>query len=249
MTVSSGAPLTLIATRPRPQSEALARACAERGWGCVLSPLLEIRPLGATIDLDGVAALAFTSANGVEAFARLSPDRSRTAFCVGRASAAAARAAGFADVRFADGDVAALAARVAADPPAGAVLHPGGTARAGDLAGALAATGIEARTIDVYEAVRASSLSAEALSALRGARVAEGSPRLAAALFSPRTARAFSRLVPPEALSRIWIAALSPAVVGALETPGSYARIVVAERPDASGLFEALERDLMSGAL
>ena len=48
--------------------------------------------------LDGVQAVLFTSANGVRAFAAATTRRGFRAFAVGDATAAAARAAGFADV-------------------------------------------------------------------------------------------------------------------------------------------------------
>ena len=90
----------------------------------VVSPVLEIVPLPAPLDLDGLQGLIFTSANGVEQFAARSPDRSLPAWCVGAMTAAAARRAGFA-ARSADGDVGDLAALVVAGhrPGAGDFLH------------------------------------------------------------------------------------------------------------------------------
>ena len=80
-----------------------------------VAPLLAIRPIPQPApDLTGVAALAFTSANGVAAFAALTPDRSRPVFTVGDATAQAARAAGFARVESAGGDLDRLAALITA---------------------------------------------------------------------------------------------------------------------------------------
>ena len=109
-------PRTLLLTRPRAQSEAFAEALAERLPGRfrpVISPLLEIVPLPAPLDLADVQGLIFTSANGVEQFAARTPDRSLPAWCVGDDDRrrGAARA-GFA-ARSADGDVADLAALIA----------------------------------------------------------------------------------------------------------------------------------------
>ena len=57
-----------------------------------------------------MTSLVFTSANGVAAFAALTPDRALPVFTVGDATAEAARAAGFAAVRSAGGDIGMLAA-------------------------------------------------------------------------------------------------------------------------------------------
>ena len=81
--------------------------------------------------LDGAAGLLFTSANGVRAFAAASPRRDLPALAVGDATAAAARAAGFADVASAGGNVAdlALLVRRRLEPEAGALVHSRGAAR------------------------------------------------------------------------------------------------------------------------
>lgn len=54
-------------------------------------------------------------------------------FAVGDATAEAARAAGFADVRSAAGDIHALARLIAAEAPPGPLLAPGAREPAGDL--------------------------------------------------------------------------------------------------------------------
>jgi hypothetical protein len=112
------------------------------------------RPV-AVVDLSGVAALAFTSVNGVAAFARLHGDRDRPVFAVGDRTARAAREAGFADVASADGDVEALAALILGQAARldGAVLHPCALEPAGDLVSPLVAAGLSARRLAVYETV------------------------------------------------------------------------------------------------
>jgi uroporphyrinogen-III synthase len=121
----------------------------------LVDPLLAVVPLSPTIDLDGVAALAFTSVNGVEAFARLSADRRRPVFAVGDRTARAAREAGFAEVASADGDVEALAALIA--EPGGADRRRGAAPRrpdAGRRPGhAPGRSGLIARRVAVYETV------------------------------------------------------------------------------------------------
>jgi len=82
--------------------------------------------------LTGIAALAFTSRNGVAAFAALSDDRSLPVFTVGDATAEAARTAGFAAVRSAAGALEDLA-RLLAEAAPGLVLAPGALEPSGDL--------------------------------------------------------------------------------------------------------------------
>ena len=139
-------------TRASPGAERTADALRKLGHSPLLSPVMRVKQLSAAIDLTGVAALAFTSANGVEAFTVRSPGRDLKVFAVGDATAQTAREAGFTDVVSAHGDVAALGALIAgAGLPEGAVvLHPGGRELAGDLPGA-AGPGVVIRQAALYE--------------------------------------------------------------------------------------------------
>ncbi len=128
--------MRILITRPIEDAKPLADALEERGIEVLIEPLLEIRHLeDAEIDLDGVQALLFTSANGVRAFAALSPRRDLKVFTVGDGSADAARQAGFPNVESAKGDVEALAALVVDRLKAedGILFHAAGTVTAGDL--------------------------------------------------------------------------------------------------------------------
>lgn len=140
-------------TRAEPGASETAARTAALGFQPRVLPLLE------TVDLPvepGLLAadgpLAFTSANGVRAYARLSPRRAGPVYVVGAATAAAARAAGFADVIEGAGNVEALADRILADAPAGEVLHASAREPAGDLVGRLAAAGRPARRVALYAA-------------------------------------------------------------------------------------------------
>lgn len=134
--------------RAQPGADATAMRLRALGHEPVVAPVLEVRALPAVLDLNGVEALAFTSANGVRAFATLEASRRWPVFAVGDATAAVARETGFADVESADGDVDALGRLIAARRP-GLVLHPCATETAGDLK----AAGTEVRTTAVYETV------------------------------------------------------------------------------------------------
>src|SRR5262245_38438369 len=83
-------------TRAQPGADVTAERVRALGHEAVVAPLLAVRMIpDVSIDLRGVAALAFTSANGVRAFADASGERGLKVFAVGAATASAARAAGF----------------------------------------------------------------------------------------------------------------------------------------------------------
>ena len=143
-------------TRAQPGADATAKRVRALGHDPIMAPLLQISPLTAdALDLADVGALAFTSANGVRAFACLTARRDLRVFAVGAATAKAAKEAGFRQVLSADGDVAALAAGIAARKSDlnGVVLHPGASDPAGDLSADLSARGITSRRLDLYDTV------------------------------------------------------------------------------------------------
>jgi len=236
--------MRILVTRPRADAEALVAALAARGHEALVAPMLEIRapaPGAAPPDLDGVQALLFTSANGVRALAALTARRDLPVFAVGDASARAARAAGFARVESAGGDVADLVRLVLArcDPAAGALYHAAASRLAGDLKAALADAGFALRRDTLYESVAAQALP-EAL------RAALASGRLdAATFFSPRTAATFVALVRDAGLAaactRVTALCLSPAVAEAL-APLAWRAVEVAAAPTQDSLLAALDR-------
>lgn len=200
------APLTVWITRAEPGAAATAERVAALGHRPLVAPLLRIEPLSdVVIDLTGVAALAFTSANGVRAFAALSPRRDIRVFSVGAGTTAAAKAAGFRSILSAEGDVNALAGRIAArrSELRGAVLHAGAAEPAGDLVGALTAEGLEARGLALYDSVPA-PLPPEVLDGLDTIDVA--------LLHSPKAARALARILRGRSQPGLRLLCLSQAV-------------------------------------
>ena len=148
--------LKIWITRAQPGADATAERVRALGHDAVVGPLLAVRNLeGVRVELSGVGALAFTSGNGVRAFAELSGERSLKVFAVGQATAQAARAAGFRSVLSSDGDVEALALGIEQrrGEIRGLVLHPGAAELAGDLPAALEKYGVPANRLVVYETV------------------------------------------------------------------------------------------------
>ena len=223
-------------TRASPGAEATAARLAALGFEALVDPLLDVRDLSPVLDLTGVAALAFTSVNGVAAFARLDDDRTRPVFAVGDRTAQAARAAGFADVISADGDVAALAALIVAQTSDldGAVLHPSAQEPAGDLLSPLAQAGLSARRLAVYETVERNPLP-ETLE-----RLAELDTVL---LHSPRAARKLSEVLAKRPAPALRALCLSAAVAQPLETlvqAGALASVAFAPHPSETALLHFL---------
>src|SRR4051794_17112914 len=149
--------MRLLVTRPEPDNVRTAAALRAKGHEVLLAPLLHIEAVAdADFGAPPWAAILLTSANGARAVADHPRQAELTALpvlTVGRSSADAARAAGFADVTSADGgadDLARLAARrfTGARQP---LLYLAGEDRSGELA----VPGLAVRTVVVYRAAKA----------------------------------------------------------------------------------------------
>jgi uroporphyrinogen-III synthase len=183
--------MRLLVTRPEADAERTAAALRVCGHIVVVAPLLRIEPVeDAEIAAGAFAAIVVTSANAALAIARhrrFAALRSLPVFAVGGRSAQAMRAAGFADVVSADGDVSDLASLVTRRVKSGAsLLYLAGADRAGDLAGGLSERGFVVGTVVIYRAVAAAVLPSAAADALAGG--VDGVLH-----FSPRSAEAFVR--------------------------------------------------------
>ncbi|MFM7347194.1 MAG: uroporphyrinogen-III synthase [Tagaea sp.] len=235
--------LRVLVTRPRGEAEIFAATLEARGHDSVLAPLLDIvLEESARVDLGGVRAVLFTSANGVRAWARIGAPHESEAFCVGDATAQAAREAGFTLVHSAGGDVAALAELVRAklSPAEGALLHAAGSALAGDLAGDLGKDGFEVRRVQLYRQDVATTLPFAAVQALRDGKID------AVTFFSPRTAETFVRLAKSAdllaALAATHAVGLSQAALDvAREEGATWKSARAAAQPTEASLLDALD--------
>ncbi|WP_339949340.1 uroporphyrinogen-III synthase [uncultured Albimonas sp.] len=233
------APLALV-TRPEPSGGRLAEQLQAAGWRTLPAPLMRFEALEAVADPAGAWGVALTSASG----ARAAPPagapggqalRALPCFCVGEATAEAARAAGFADVRASDGDAAALAALISGHAPAGAeVVHLCGRHGGDALADALAAAGIRARQVVVYAMAAADALPPEADAALAAGQVKM------IPVFSPRSGGILARLLGPgHDLRRTVAVAISLAAAEGLSDLG-FARVRVAGAPTRKAMRAAM---------
>src|SRR5437867_2873635 len=109
--------MRLLVTRPQPDGARTAALLRAQGHAVEIAPALRTEPVAARFGRGPFTALIMTSANAARA-AQTHPRgnelRALPVFAVGRSSAETARAAGFADVVSADGDVDDLAALLAA---------------------------------------------------------------------------------------------------------------------------------------
>jgi len=232
--------MRLLLTRPREDSAELADALANIGVTALMEPLLRIEFVDAPPPgLSGVQALLVTSANGVRAFAKVSPERDIPVYAVGDTSARAARDLGFAQVESASGDVEALAALVCdrLEPADGDLLHVAGSRLAGDLAGSLQKSGFGYRRAVLYAAEKTMQLSDAAQ------RAVETGELDGVVLYSPRTADGLVGLLRAAGLAgkckHMTAFCLSGAVAdkaGAL----NWQNMVVADSPDQAALIETI---------
>ena len=235
-------PKLIVVTRPREASEALAATLKARGYEVLVEPLIEIAPCAADLpDLSRYDALAFTSANGVTAFAAASAVRDLPCYAVGKQTEMALLAAGFSDVRRGDGDAVALAGRAAQEQPAGTrILHVAGKDVSKDLGALLADSGIIADRATLYEALPAQTLSKRLVEALYACTIDS------VLLFSARTAGVFERLVSKAGLtgscSGVRAICLSPQVADTVRGLPWRALTAPAE-PTTEALLALLTRD------
>jgi len=225
-------PLVWI-SRAEPGAAETARYVEALGYRPVVAPVLAMENLAHPIGLAGVAALAFTSANGVRAFAAASDMRELPVFTVGDRTADEARMAGFRRVRSAGGDVEALVRLLIEHKPAGLVLHAGTHEPAGDLAGALTKIGIPARHVVIYRAVDAEPTAA----------LAVWEQLSAVLIHSPRAGRALERLMAARAAPQMHAIAISEAAAKPLKHL-DLASVAVAPLPNEAKLLTLLTETL-----
>lgn len=220
--------MRVAVTRALPEAEQTAARLRARGAEPLLAPLLVREALPLAPLAPGAQALLFTS-SASPGLVQDTQARALLALCVGDATAQAARAAGFADVRSADGDVEKLAALAQAEltPQRGRLVHVSGADVAGDLAGRLSAMGFEIERRVAYKAHAVTALPA-----------AFAGPLDAVLFHSARAAQAFQALGAPGS-GRLAAGCLSPAVAAAARQ-ARWRCLIVAPAPREDALIDAV---------
>lgn len=233
--------MRLLVTRPEREAETLAARLRALGHEPMLAPVLEIVTLPfAGIDPDSVGGVVFTSRNAISAAAPFAPALlALPAYCVGEATAAAARQAGFGGALSAGGDASDLVELIRSRAVPGSVLlYLRGEETRSDIAGDLARRGIGIEERVVYAARSVPSLRAEAVAALSARRV-DG-----ILLFSPRSAEVFMELA--RQAGAVQGAGFPPchciSEAAAAPCRRAGAPTVVAARPDLESLLDTLNR-------
>lgn len=235
--------IPVLVTRPRAQANGFVRKLTARFGPRVrpfVSPLMAPQFLSPPLPDGPFSGVIFTSARAVEAAVRLRADLPRRAYCVGRATAAAAAAAGF-DAQSADGDVSDLAAGLLSRPESGRLLYLRGVDTAGDLENYLIKNNIAVQSLQVYLQAGL-PLEGESRALLRR----PGGVILP--LFSPRSALIFGKAMPADARASLGIAAMSAAVATAASAIPRSA-LVIAAKPDADAMLDAVESLLAAASL
>ncbi|WP_269585258.1 uroporphyrinogen-III synthase [Roseibium sp. Sym1] len=232
--------MRFLVTRPQPECRRTAERLRALGHAAEEVPLLTCTEYPPDrFDLSNVSALAISSRRAVAVLAghgQLADLQKLPVFTVGRATAEAARKAGFAEVVSADGDLAALAELILArrdglEP--GSVLYPAAEDRAGELDEVLAGGKMSCRTVAVYRMVPVETVPQELIEALSG-EAYDG-----VLIYSKRTAEALRSLlragVPGDKFSRMPVYALSKQ---AGEPLSEAMRVKVASAPNENALLE-----------
>lgn len=232
--------MRILITRPADAAAAFAAALQALGHDTLCASLLTVRfREGPPVDLQGVAALAVTSANGVRALARRSPRRDVLMVAVGPQTAEAATLAGYARVLCAPGTAEALAEAMPrwVKPDDGVILHAAGSDAGMALCERLAGLGYAARQEVLYDVDAASVLPEPAVQALVQKRID------VAFFFSPKSARAFRNAVSHAGLAPacagLAAICISEATAAALR-PLAFRNVRLAAKPNREALLEAL---------
>ncbi len=220
----------LLMTRPQDAAQRFVSALPDRltaGLQVIYTPLIAVKTLAQNIDLDGIEAVIFTSANGVTAAAGNFAVAGKPAYCLGQRTTLQAQDAGWkAELcgRTADELIADLVQR----RPIGTILHLRGQHTRGNVAERLTTAGLNCRELVIYDQPLL-GLTAEAKSVL------STSPDVVAPLFSPRTARQFADLCPDGA--EIHLIAMSEAVAEPLKLLKCKG-LWVCKEPDATSMAQ-----------
>lgn len=222
------AQVPILLTRPRDAAERFEARLRAEGIKApvVISPVLRIVPRGGEVP-EAMAGAIFTSKNGV----MMAEGRDLPAWCVGEATAEAARAKGWHAIA-AGGDAEALVRRILADGPEGPLVHFRGEYSRGDVAARIGRAGIKTREVVVY-GQEAEPLSQEALELLGREKA------LILPLFSPRSAAQVVKAGPFQA--PLYIVAISDAVAQEAEALDAK-ELRVSRAPDAESMIAEIKQ-------
>lgn len=217
--------MNVLVLRPAPDNARTADVLRAAGFEPLCYPLFRIEPVTWSPPVPAAFdALLLTSVNTLRFGGRgLELYRPMPCFAVGEATAAAARAAGFADVRTGGGNIAATLPAIRASG-FGRLLHPGGADRSAFDEG-----GFSVSAVPVYRAVPTGDTAG--LAALRPD---------AALVHSPRAGERLAALMEAPERASIVVVAISPAALDACGDGWHGAAAAMAPREDS--MIAALQK-------
>ncbi len=228
----------ILLTRPRLEAEKTALLLGERGYETIIDPLLEIKGVSSG-GYNKPHIAVFTSSNGVihrpEGLLRLNPK----VFVVGDSTAELAHAAGFKDIRSAEGDIEDLYEVIieSIKPEDGKIVHYCGEVTRGRLCQRLQTQGYGAKEQIVYKAEKAVAFSPITIEALQQEKITS------ALFFSPRTAKVFMEILETyqmeSSLSKASALCISSAVAKPLRGK-RWADIRIASQQTQSGVLDLI---------
>lgn len=228
----------VIIARAQPGTSKSEARVDALGYSAIVSPALTLQsdPDVQLPPLDGFSGLVFTSANGARFFAEKYEDRSLPAWCVGPATATAAKKAGFETVHESSGNAVALAAFIASTiaPPAKPLLHVANAAAKGDFKREMKMRRYKVKFAPLYRAAPAPKLEDAAIAALKGGE------DCVILIHSAKGAEAFHTLAKSLPKSSAHIVAISSVAARPLEGKG-YKSIHIAARPNENALMKTLK--------
>ncbi len=236
--------MRLLITRPRRQSEVLARRLSDLGHDVLIEPMLSIENVqNVTIDSTNPQAIIITSINGARAFSAHTDAgkfRDTPVYTVGPATAD--ELGNFNVVHRGSDGVEALRNIICTQlkPDSGPVLYFRGAHVAGDLASELTASGFVVDEVIIYEAVEIITLSQTIVDGFKN-NLIDG-----VVLFSPRTAATFSKLAMNAGLAKkledVTFYCLSKNVSDSIQLGDKLRRrqVVIAEQPTTTELINAV---------
>ena len=224
----------VLTTRSIGDAESDTALLKERGVEAIAAPMLEFKPLDLELpDASGFDAVVLTSRNAASV-PGLDPFHSLKCYCVGGATAQAAKDAGFTDVETGPGDAEGLASYIDKLRP-DRLLWASGIDTATDLKRELAPLGVEVERVNTYEMALVDDLPPGAESGIRNGDVG------AVLVYSARAGGHFRDLLERSGLEsyrkQLELIAISSRVAGLCGD--GWHTITVAERPDNPAMMEA----------
>jgi len=231
----------IIVTRAEPGAGETVQRLQALGCTVLRAPALTLFEKSDTrlLPENEISGLVFTSANGVRAYAARRDDREVAAWCVGPATAEAAKLAGFNTIHESAGNAVDLAHFIAAAraPSNAPLLHVANAAAAGNLKRELETLGFSVAFTPLYEMRPATRLPDVVLEHLKREL------SVIVLTHSAKGAEAFANLIEGRPFKTAALVAISEPASAPL-TERAPNQTFIADAPNEDGLLRALKRAL-----